>query len=127
MDRNLSAVWDDRRERFAIVRRDPVEPHRKPYLVTLVQKNGEFLPLDDRVLDWLAEADCQRQFHGRDERYFAELFDRELRGREEEDQRRREKPIDDKFEALSDGLAWLVKKDPHHVWRHELETMNPLK
>lgn len=83
--------------------------------------------MDDRVIDWLADADCQRMFHGRDQRYFAELVDLELREREEHDKKVREKPIDDKFEALSDGLAWLVKKDPAHVWRHEIENMNPLK
>jgi len=57
ISRNLSTFWDPRYERFLIISPAPFNTFRNGYIVEyLVEKNGEFAPLDDRVLEALRRA-----------------------------------------------------------------------
>jgi len=51
---NFSAFWDGRYERYLIISPAPFNAFRHGYIVEyLVEKNGEFAPLDSRVLEAL--------------------------------------------------------------------------
>jgi hypothetical protein len=107
-----------------VLRKDPIRPNDPPYIVYVVQsETKEFLPLDNRLFELLAESDIQRRFNGRDQRFFGHLLAQDLEAREKQDEINREKPIDEKLKSLEDGLAWLIKKEPSKVWRGEVERM----
>lgn len=54
---NLSAFWDGRYERYLIISPAPFSAFRHGYIVEyLVEKNGQFAPLDRRVLEALQRA-----------------------------------------------------------------------
>ncbi|MBA7555164.1 hypothetical protein ES705_47817 [subsurface metagenome] len=54
---NLSAFWDPRYERFLIISPAPINTFRNGYIVEyLVEKDGQYAPLDRRVLEALQRA-----------------------------------------------------------------------
>ena len=54
ISRNLSTFWDPRYERYLIISPAPFNTFRNGYIVEyLVEKNGQFAPLDERVLEAL--------------------------------------------------------------------------
>lgn len=92
---NLSTFWDPRYERYLIISPAPFDTFRNGYIVEyLVEKNGEFAPLDNRVLEALRRARYQKlRFRSLDD--FLVQIDRE-------DREKREKALKLSLEMKSD-------------------------
>jgi len=95
ISRNLSAFWDPRYERYLIISPAPFNTFRNGYIVEyLVEKNGEFAPLDRRVLEALQRARYEKlRFASLDD--FLVQIDRE-------DREKREKALKLSLEMKSD-------------------------
>lgn len=92
---NLSAFWDPRYERYLIISPAPFSTFRNGYIVEyLVEKNGQYAPLDRRVLEALQRARYEKlRFASLDD--FLVQIDRE-------DREKREKALKLSLEMKSD-------------------------
>ena len=95
ISRNLSTFWDPRYERYLIISPAPFNTFRNGYIVEyLVEKNGQFAPLDERVLEALRRARYEKlRFTSLDN--FLVQIDRE-------DREKREKALKLSLEMKSD-------------------------
>jgi len=107
----LSIRWNGKISRWQIHRQDPRRPNKPPAVVkTWCARDGSFLPLDSRLINWLKANDVQRRFAGRQPKYFGMLVDQELRAQEDADEKARQKALDDRMAEQTDILAFYFKK-----------------
>jgi len=95
ISRNLLTFWDPRYERYLVISPAPFNTFRNGYIVEyLVEKNGEFAPLDNRVLEALRRARYEKlRFRSLDD--FLVQIDKE-------DREKREKALKLSLEMKSD-------------------------
>lgn len=75
IDRKLEVVWDKKACVFLIVTPAPVNVFRSGYVVehSVSKKNGDFIPLDMRVIHYLQDLRFDRDHTYREDKYLAEL------------------------------------------------------
>jgi hypothetical protein len=94
------------------MRQDPINPHHRPpeRVKVWADRDGDYLPLDNRLIKWLYEADLSRKFRDYDQRRWAELFERELAEEQARLDADKQKRVDEQHEELADKLALAVRK-----------------
>ena len=95
IDPKLSVVWEPKAQRFAIVSPAPVSVFRKGYVTDyLVELNGQFAPLNGRVIKDLQYLMWEKNHMVSFDHYLRDMDRREEEKKEKADQQTRERMSD---------------------------------
>ena len=95
IDPKFSVIWEPKAQRFAIISPAPVSVFRKGYVTEyLVELNGQFAPLDGRVIKDLQYLMWEKNHLVSLDHYLKDMDRRELEKRERADRQTRERMAD---------------------------------
>ena len=116
VERNLSAKWNPRINRWQILRLDPRRPSNPPHVVTTVcGQNAEFQPLDQRILDKLYRMDVWRRFEGKKPEQMRPLLERALAEEQAKLDRAKKAKADEAYADAEEKMRFAVGKDLDHT------------
>ena len=115
VDPHLFLQWNRAISRWEIRRRNPLKPSLPPALVRVWcesdgSKFGRFLPLDNRIINYLNQGDLTKKFRDFDQKTWGELMNREIQAEEERMQAAMQKDYDERRRERVDKLRYVIRR-----------------